>query len=467
MENNKHMLLALALVFILAFLIRAAPMFTGSNICPDPYFHTRMSEEIVNNGSLPVYDELSNQGRWYSYAPLYHTTYAVLSIFTNLPVPFLINLFPVVYGTFGVLLVFVFARRIFGTKVGLFSALTLAVTGIHVVRTASYSRPDGLALLIVPAIIYLIYMRRFKVAALLSAAAVLLHPLSTAYLLTLMIALAVVLRVKKEPVQWKSYAAITLLTVFVFVAWLLTLHYPPNLYVSDISYTSAEMGDFSLIGIATYFTFAWIFIIIGILKMKREFFLATWFIYTLLFAVLGFRLAIFLSIPAAIIAGYGISYVAGKMENNMQLAIFYLMLFTLAFIPVAAELNNDGGKFLSDEERGGMLWLRENSDANATIASSWDRGHPLTYFARRKVLMDGYFEFAPNLQERLDAMNMLISTADCGKIKKTVDAFGIDYFFVHSSALNNLSYQNGILEADCDFMSLAYSSDKVRIFRYG
>ncbi|MFH1697316.1 MAG: hypothetical protein ABH854_05435 [Candidatus Diapherotrites archaeon] len=463
---TRSAILVLFLIIVLAALVRFSPGLAGSMGGPDPHFHTRMAELVVSGEGVPVYDALSNQGRWYTYAPLYHLMYALLGIFSGLPVKGLVNFFPVLYGCAGVLLVFIFARRLFGVRAGVFAALALAVMSMHIVRTASYSRPDGLALLIVPAALYLLYTQRFKAAALLSVVQVLLHPLSTAYLLTLMIAIMAVHRVKGETLEYKKYAGIIVLTVAVFLSWLLTRAYPIELYLSDVSYSSAELSALSLLSILMYFTFSWIFIILGVFKLpeRGKYFLLAWFVYTLLFAVLGFRLAIFLSIPAAIIAGWGLLTVEQALSKYK--IVFYALLLLLAGISIGGDIYNDA-KYINTGERAAMLWLRDYTDENATIAASWDRGHPLTYYAQRKVLIDGYFEFAPGLDERLEVMETLISTADCGKISEAVQDYGIDYFYVHTSALGRRNYMNGILEAKCEGMALVYSSEKARVFAYG
>lgn len=465
MEGKGKIYFALLLVVVLAFIIRMNPMLASSGSLPDPdtHFHLRMSEMIVREGSLPEYDELSNQGRYYSYPPLYHTIIAVLSIFSGLEARLIITLFPTLYGAVCVLLAFLFARRMFGGMAGLFAALSLAVMQLHIIRTCSFGRPDGLALLVVPAIIYLLFRRRFRPALFLCIAQVLLHPLSSFYLLTLMIALVVVMKVKGESIEAGKYLGLVAAAGAVFALWLLSQHYPLSLYLSSTSLSSAEMSQFSLLDIFIYLPFSWLFIIIGLIKMRKQAFLLVWFAYSLFFAVLGFRLALFLSMPAAVAAGYGIVWVGGKVKQYEK--AFYVLLFLLASLAVLGSIYNDRG-YVNSGEQSAMLWLRGNSPEGSTIASLWDRGHPLTYYTGRKVLVDGYFEFAPGLDERIDAMEEMISTGDCGKQREISDRFGINYMFIHTYALSSRGFNNGILEADCNFMDTVYDSEKARIIRY-
>ena len=107
MDYEKKLVLPILIgLFIIAFLLRAQPFFLGSLEGPDPYFHTRMSEMIVEEQSKPVYDPLSQQGRYYSYAPLFHIMFASLHFLTGLDVLFLVNLLPAIYGAFAVFIIF-------------------------------------------------------------------------------------------------------------------------------------------------------------------------------------------------------------------------------------------------------------------------------------------------------------------------------------------------------------------------
>ena len=75
-------------------------------------------------------------------------------------------------------------------------------------------------------------------------------------------------------------------------------------------------------------------------------------------------------------------------------------------------------------------------------------------------------EFAPELDARNNSMKNLITSSDCNKLSFEKERWGLDYFYVPDKALNDKGYQNGFLEADCDFISQVYSSDYARIFEF-
>lgn len=458
---------ALLLLLILAFSLRAHPLTMDSFKGPDPYFHARLSQQTLDTGFLPVYDELSMQGRPYSYALIFHTLFATFSSFTSLPIELLIRLLPALYGAAAALLAFVIGRKFFTAQIGLFAALALSIMPMHISRTASYARPDGLSLLIVPAVIYLAYRGNYGTAALLCIFMALLHPLSSFYLFVALLTLALLTRIgkiKTPKISPKKIFVCVFLGTITWLAWLFSLPYSPLEYLSPVSFESAELKAFSLQSILLFFTFSWLFVLLALPKLRHNFLLA-WFSVSVAFALIGTRLGIFLTMPVALLAGFGID---AAVENSKKHVKYILLLvFLLALLTALPKLAMHG-KYVSFEERAAMSWLAAgNSGANAVIASQWDQGHPLAYYTNRKVVIDGYFEFAPNLEKRNSGMRELIYTSDCAKINSLIRKYSITHFYVPSKSMGSEAYLNGILEArDCEAMDSAYASGRARIFSY-
>lgn len=454
----------LVLILLLGFLIRIYPMLVGSSIGPDPNFHLRMTELWLEGQGKPFYDGLSMQGRFYSYPPLYHLIFSELHLLSSLDLSFLISFFPTIAGIIAIVLVYVFSRKIFNEKVAMFSAFALSVMNMHIIRTYSYARPDGLALLIVPAVIYLLYLKKFKSALLLSIALVLLHPLSTLFLLGFLIFWIATHKLRRESIETGKMVILIFVATAVFLLWLFSQQYPIEMYLSPVSFESGELTHLTFLGFFSFFTFSWLFIILGFFNMEKNLFLKSWFLYSLVFGFAGLRLGIFLSIPAAIIAGFGLNYALQKVRGYEK--IFFALILILALFTIMPRLNSID-KVPIVEEKEAMVWIEQHSDKNASIAAQWDRGHPLTRYAKRKVIIDGYFEFAPSLEVRKASVNNLATTSDCNKIRTEVKIFEPDYFFVPAPAFSSLAYRNGILEAtDCDAMDAVFHNDRSKVFHY-
>lgn len=460
----KKLYLALLLILLLGFALRSHNVLLESYGEPDSHFHIRLSETVKAEKAIPERDEFSNQGRFYSYPPMYHLSYALLSILSSIDVEVLARIYPILYGLIGVLAVFLFARKLFNTRIGLFSAFFLSTMAYHLMRTSAESRPDGLALLIIPFIIYLIYCKRFKLAGVLAVFQVLLHPLSTMYLSFFLILWIFVFKVMKKPIEAKKTFIIIELIVIVFLLWVLSLPYPATDYVSNVSFESSEMQKPLMMEFFTLFSIAWAFMMIGLLQSKKKLFLLLWFGFSFAYAMFGARLGIFVSFPAAILAGVGFNFILEKVKDYKK--IFYFLVLLLCLLALVPGTQNNY-RLLNEKEINSMEWIKEFTNTDSNIMSVWDRGHPLTRIAERKVIMDGYFEFAPDLAGRNRAMKELVSTSDCSKIYDHIHSFNINYFYLYSRALHSREFILGVLEAkDCYLMNTVFENDGSKIIKY-
>ncbi|MDO8537848.1 MAG: hypothetical protein Q7S21_03090, partial [archaeon] len=451
------------LILALGFVLRFHPVYIDGYLDPDQAFHIRQAKAFIAEEKVPFRDELSNQGRYYSYAPMYHSILATFSLLTNIQVDVLIFILSALYGIIGILVVFLFARKLFDEKTALYAAFILAVLGLHLIRTAGQSRPDGLALLIIPAILYLLYTQRFLSAILLSIFQILLHPLSTSFMLIVIILWMIFFRFKKINLNYKYFILLILITVIVFIIWLLHLPYPWTDYVSKVSFNSAELSQLSIVSLLYYTKEAWIFALLALIKLKNNLFLKFFFIISLAYALIGVRTSIFLSIPIAILAGFGLSIVFEKVKPYQKIAfVIILMLVLISAMPGFLSK----GTYLSVQDREALSWMKDNTSSTAVIFSQWDLGHPITYLAQRITFMDGYFEFAPDVKQRNDEMNILISSSNCSTIKNLVQKNNLNYFFIPTKAINSNTYKFGALEADCEFESMVYASDTTKIIKW-
>ena len=460
---NKRFAFALFLILVLGLILRFHPLLIDGYVDPDQAFHIRQAKAFISEEKVPFRDELSNQGRYYSYAPMYHSILAVFSLLTGIEADVLIFILSALYGVIGVLVVFLFARKFFDEKTALYSAFILSVLSLHLVRTAGQSRPDGLALLIIPAVLYLLFTQRFKLAIIFSVFQVLLHPLSTVFLLLTIIVWMAIFRIKKIQLNYKYFFALIFIAIIVFLIWLFHLPYPWTDYVSRVSFDSAELTQLSLTGLLYYTKEAWLFALIALTKLKNNLFLKIFLVVSFLYALVGVRTTIFFSIPLGIIAGLGLNVVIEKVRPFQKIAFPLIMLLILIS---AGPGFLKKGTFLTQQDKTALFWIKDNTPQDAVIFSQWDLGHPITYLAQRTTFMDGYFEFAPDVKQRNDTMKTLIQTSNCPIIQNLVQKNKLDYFFLATKMLNSQTYQYGALEADCSFESGMYASDTTKIIKW-
>lgn len=457
----KKVFFVLLLIIFLGFLLRVPDLLNDSFGEPDNYFHLRMTEMVLEEKKVPVYDELSMQGRYYSYAPFYHVFFSQLSLLSGIELEFLLHLSSIFYGLIGVFVVFVFARKIFDSRIAVYAAFFLSTMLYHMIRTSGNTRPDGLALLLIPAIIYLIYCKKYRIAFLLAIPQMLLHPLSSMNLILFLFLWLVIAKVRKIDLSAKKVFLIIEGMILTFLVWLNSLPYHFTEYVSNVSFESAEMAKTTLFSQMYLMLFAWIFILVGLFKSnKKNYFLIAWFLFELFYGVFGTRLGIFVAFPAAILAGKGFSIVIEKVRPYTK--IFFILILLMALIIFVPE-TQFGERPLSVTERNAMKWIDEFTEKDANIFSIWDRGHQLAELGKRKVVIDGYFEFASDLNKRNASMKEIASTSDCNKIFTETDKFKANYFFVFNAAINSRRFKNGLLEAECSFMDYVFASDSSKI----
>jgi asparagine N-glycosylation enzyme membrane subunit Stt3 len=423
----------------------------------------RMSEQIVSQQGIPDFDPLSIQGREYSYPPGFHLIFADAQIFSGLEMNQLMNFLPALYGALLCIIVFLLARKFFqNDMVAVFAALSIALMPAAIIRTAGYARPDGLAFLLIAAAIYFIFEERYAIAALFAAMLVIVHPFSAMYLFLLLGAIIICGTAMKRKIEFWKLFGIMAVSFAVFIFWVSIQQGGLINYLSNTAFEANENLPFTLIEVFTFFGFAAIFGIIGFFRNENEF-LKIWIVFSLLFALIGAKAATYIAIPLALLSGYGIYYAMERLRGRENLfTILVAILVFATIIPVTMEQK----AWVSDDDFAALQWIKANTRPDATIASIWDRGHVITYVAQRKVLIDGYFEFGHEMDERKAAMQTLIGSADCEKIKAAADAFGVNYLFVPSEMADNKEFTNGILEANCPKIEKVFQSGNARVFEF-
>ena len=143
-------LICIVAIAAAAALLRSLPLRWGSYLSEfDPYLQYRLTDHMVKNGFASVftwYDTMS----WYPWGrdmatqayPGLALTAALLYLFLQsigiqISLLDLCVIFPVILGTATVVVLYVFAKDLWGRGVGIFSALFLAFSSSHIFRTAA------------------------------------------------------------------------------------------------------------------------------------------------------------------------------------------------------------------------------------------------------------------------------------------------------------------------------------------
>lgn len=461
---HQNPLVVLLIIFLLAFVVRSVSFGFDGLFDPDAHFHVRLSEQIVETHQLLEWDALSLQGRVYSYPPLLHVMLALLTILTGLETLLVIKLFGTFVGALFVVSVYLLAKKMTESNgIALWAAIFSAISAIAAWRTSGFVRPDGVALTLIPFLLYLWFTRREKMAFVLSLAMVLLHPLSTVFYAIILGSWFVV-----HFFQKKSYPVLipfALVGMFiVFWLWVFSIGLPIQNYASSVSLEAGELSQFPLLGFILFSPLAWFFVAIGLWKGRMPLLLMVWFFVSILIGAIGVRLSLYWIPFFSIIAGYGLREVIRFIRPAQYgLAILGVFIVIVGAVSVYA-IMNDVHPYFSESGESGARFLQSYASPTDSVLTTWDYGHVLAYYSGLPQVIDGYFEFAHELDARNAAMKKAMATSRCSMYVNALDQFKARFHFIPRDELYSLNAEYGALTLErCPSVRTIYSTNDARI----
>lgn len=453
MEKTK----TLALIILLAFLLRAQPVFLQGYSDPDTFFHQRNIETIVSTHQAFFWDSLSQQGRYYSNFPLFHLPIALAEINTGLPIELLMILFPALFSTAIILFIFLLAKRFFSERTALFAAFALAIMPLSIIRANGTARPDALAMLFLLCCLFALLSNKKKTALFFAVAVAFTNPVPTSgVLLGIIFVASVVLWLKKQKSFFMFIMFAALFSVLAFLLW--TMHFPFGFeyYYSNVAMGANELQQTDPTWILASLKFSWLFILFGFFAAwKKNWFFSAWLLSCFAIAFVAPRMALFFALPAAVFSGIGLQNFESKTKQYSK--IFFVLLFVLAALNIFPEAYNSR-PYLLAEEKAGIGWLSANAPSDTNIAGEWDFGDPLAALTNRPVLMDGHFEFNPAVAQRYKDNVQLMQSIDCNETSAIIEKYKINYFFADHESL--------WVDYNCNFASRLLDANRAIVFGF-
>lgn len=455
----------LLLILFLAVAVRSVPLQFNGMFDPDSHFHARMSNEIARTHDIIEWDTLSLQGRVYSYPPLLHILVGLLAALSNTDALLVLKVFGLFAGALSVISVFLLARHMSkSTSIALWSSLFAGLSSILIFRTAAHARPDGLAIVFIPFILYLWLSHREKWGSVLSVLLVLLHPLSAVFLGVLLGAWFVLGVFRR--VSFPILLPFTMLgMVAVFFLWVASIGLPLADYHSNLLSEASELVPFTLLSFILFFPLSWMFALVGGLKTKPPVLLLVWLGVSIVLATFGMRFAMYFVPFFAILAGFGVSWVFSKLlPDPRTFPVFTILFLILASVSLFGVVDSIR-PYVHAGEHSALNFLRENGNAGDAILSSWDQGHVLTYYTNLPVVIDGYFEFAHELDARNSAWKNVLASSNCKTILSAIDQFSARFVYLSRDELFSPTARTGIFELqNCPGLAIVFSSDDARVY---
>ncbi|MFH1107460.1 MAG: hypothetical protein V1787_06225 [Candidatus Micrarchaeota archaeon] len=417
---NRRTTILLAL--LAALCLRAAPLALPSFTDPDHYYHLRIAETIISANAFPSYDSLSYLGRPHTYYPLFHILISIPAFLTGMSAFHAYAAISMLTALAGVLSISLLARKAFGKDAGVYALAFAALLPAAVIRSSGVARPDALSILLLPLLAISLLEGRRAPLALLGFLLPLLHPLTALFACGVVAAKFLAdlsfNRMQLRPAAWFG---IPLLAGAAYY-----LRFPlAQLRSAGTFLTSSEMQPYNFEFALLAFGIAWLFVAFAALRRSPSVasrLLWLWLAGSSALMLLASRASVFAVAPASVLAAAGLQSALSKGFARPAV----LSLFALGLSLAAFSFLSDLGPQYRPQTLSAAQWLGENGGGRAA-ASFWDKGHLLTY-SGVPAYMDGYFEFAPDLDARQQRATLLFQSPSRAAVG-SIAGSGVRYVF--------------------------------------
>ena len=451
-------LAVLAIRLVLAFMI---PEFTYES-----YFHLRQVEHIVETG-VPFYqDPLSYGGRELAFLPSFHYLAALFSLL--LPLTLVAKILPNFLTALLIPITYLISKKITGHETGSFVAAFIA----GFLPILYYTNGFVVNTLFLPLIFVAIYlylnieesakkndpklMKHIYIYAAVFFLLCLTSPLAAIMLIGLGIyALLSFMEGKKV---YRQEVEVMLFSGFLYT-WVQFLFFKKSLLQEGISFVWQNIPSTIIAQYFPKFSLGVALVLVSIipflagavvvyrslfqLKNEKSFLLISLVLATSILTwlrLIRFRqsLAFFSVVLAILFAAF-----YGDLEHYLQKTKFshwqkYLLpitMFILLFSTVLPAINTARLQDLpSIEEVEAFAWIRENTPLSATVLATLDEGHLVTYYGKRKNLIDDRFMLVDDVETRFQSLTSLFTTKFRTEAIELAGKYSIEYFVLTPSA---------------------------------
>jgi 4-amino-4-deoxy-L-arabinose transferase-like glycosyltransferase len=460
-----------AALFVLGFAVFSLPAvlrfyFYGiTDIAGFPtYLHVRIAEYIMD-GTFNFYDPLSFGGRTYLYPPLFSYALAAFGLLFGLKLGGVA--FVSLFGALGIVAFYMTAKRFTSDRYAIASAVMLALIPGTIFL---YSHVSTRAVPITIALFALYFVVRdhrkyYRHAAILLGVAALFHPE-----VPVVFGIIMLLYFLSNKFRMKYLLRIATVTAVIALLWYVPLvlanGFPAandlhteyrerryslespglNNYLWEVEVNNEKKGYLNiLVGMFAVMGFA--FACIN-RKDGKYAFLAYWSIFALLMTLAFERLFIYLPFIAAILAVIGLG--TFSKERYYRVLIIIFVIYTAFF--AAGRINAMATDWPTQQQIDAMTWIKQNTPADSVILSDWQWGHWITGIAERKNFIDGFAEYAPDVNKRLGELNNFYATCEIPQ------GYGITHICMEDWWIR----RNSI---DCIFsFQMAYNNSYIYVF---
>ncbi|MCS4541656.1 MAG: hypothetical protein HY929_04960 [Euryarchaeota archaeon] len=423
----------------------------------DPWYHFRLAESIVETGSRPEWDYLSNapEGSPANYPPLLHYSLAYCFLFLR-NLGFVVSLiqvsqiFPAIVGTMAVLVLYFLSLELFNSKaIALVSSFFFGIMPAFITRSlAGFTRPENLAfLLILISILYFLksYKARPVFYSIISGLFLGLSGLTWVGWMFGIILIALLFFLKfliEHNLSLRNFITVILVSATVVGPWILwSIKIGTSIFAAFLNPFQQQSIHHTIVmelqhpTLEIYFKMYGFLLFIfpfGLWYMLRKrstenVFIVAWLLIGLYLSWTGIRF-MFIPVPAISLA-IGIfieKALAHKQKLWKVIAPFAIGLLVFISSYNAFSFSLSATPMVNDEYYKALIWLRDNTPKNSITLAPWDQGYIIQAIAKRRTVLDGGSQFKNRTKEALE----FFAKTNNEKISDFIQGYSIDYILI-------------------------------------
>jgi asparagine N-glycosylation enzyme membrane subunit Stt3 len=490
LPSRWALVLSIIVLAAVASLLRSVHLFNSSYyyiLSPDShFFHWLAGRVMAGQGppldstpdGLSIYSQHS--GLAYPLAYIAKAMTSVIGISSADALALADKALPLVIAVISMVLIYLFAARIFNPRVGLLSAAAWVFMSYPIyIGSAGYLDRDGLSVLLFMVGAFLFYLAGIwhvkvwgrDVGWLIGGAGVLVVEAllylewnaAGVALLVLVIAVCCILRfvlgyadrIESEPdmrrrlvvsmrdVDWRPLALIIVADILVAALWAgLNFHGASFVYhtagwiigAGGVSTTQEEQG-FSLGNLAVFQLFlipmVFAFYLVWRKRAQSSIFFASWFLCLLLASLLTKRILIFASPAACLLSGVGLSFLWDSVKRVKWrrwgwVGMAALIVLGLSYSVGFARAEPSAYGVSPDREwQDALAYLKDETPKDSIVMSNWGWGYWILDLGQRRALVDnGYYGWD---LERLRDVGLAYWTTDPEEAAQMMRKHGASY----------------------------------------
>ena len=453
-------------IFLAVLLLRLIFAFMIPEFTYESYFHLREVEHIVETG-LPFYhDPLSYGGRETTFLPFFYYLAAFFSLF--LPVPLVAKILPNLLIALLIPITYLISKKITNHEVG--SLIAAFIAGF--LPILFFTNGFTVNTLFLPLIFTAIYLylnieeeakkndpKLMKHIYLYTAVFFLLSITSSlAGIMLLGLGIYTLLSFMEGKKIYREEGEVILFSLFLYL-WVQFLFFKKSLLDEGISFVWQNIPSTIIAQYFPKFSLGVALVLVSIvpflagavvvyrslfqLKNQKSFLLISLVLATSILTwlrLIRFKQSLaFFSVVLAILFAIFYQDIETYMQktklSQYQKYLLPLTIFILLFSTVLPAINTARLQDVpSPEEVQAFKWLNENTPPSTTVLATLDEGHLVSYYAKRKNLMDDRFMLVHDAETRFQALTSLYTTKFRTEVLELAGRYGIEYFVLTPSA---------------------------------